>query len=140
MDYPVFFLSPGDVDACLALHGRIVPAFLGMDADTLRQQLALHIEAGRAVCAKTEDGVLGILLFNRAAPAVALLVVDPALRDKTVAADMLDFMTAHYPSLKALPDVLALYHAPATASGWCHRAVMGPEGRFVPDIGLPPGV
>ena len=81
-----------DIEMWMNLVNKVKSSFPGLETkaalDEHRQTVLKFMRASSAICAKTEDQIVGVLLFSRDEPMLCFLAVDEQYRRQHIAERM----------------------------------------------------
>lgn len=85
-----------DIEMWMNLVNKVKSSFPGLETkaalDEHRQTVLKFMRASSAICAKTEDQIVGVLLFSRDEPMLCFLAVDEQYRRQHIAERMVQHM------------------------------------------------
>lgn len=131
-----------DIDSWMDLVNKVKENFPGLETkealDEHRDTVLDFIRKDSAICAKSNDKVVGVLLFSRDDNMICFLAVDNEYRRKHIAEKMLSYMLTF---LDAEKDVVVTTYREGVPEGIAARAFykhMGfVEGRLTEEFGSP---
>lgn len=131
-----------DIDSWMELVNKVKENFPGLETkealDEHRDTVLDFIRKDSAICAKSNDKVVGVLLFSRDDNMICFLAVDNEYRRKHIAEKMLSYMLTF---LDAEKDVVVTTYREGVPEGIAARAFykhMGfVEGRLTEEFGSP---
>ena len=131
-----------DIDSWMELVNKVKENFPGLETkealDEHRDTVLDFIRKDSAICAKSNDKLVGVLLFSRDDNMICFLAVDNEYRRKHIAEKMLSYMLTF---LDAEKDVVVTTHREGIPEGIAARAfykhIGFVEGRLTEEFGSP---
>ena len=131
-----------DIDSWMELVNKVKENFPGLETkealDEHRDTVLDFIRKDSAICAKSNDKLVGVLLFSRDNNMICFLAVDNEYRRKHIAEKMLSYMLTF---LDAEKDVVVTTHREGIPEGIAARAfykhIGFVEGRLTEEFGSP---
>jgi ribosomal protein S18 acetylase RimI-like enzyme len=88
--------SINDFNSWMSLVDKVKMNFPGLDSlveyENYKQTLIKNINRGTAICAKTDESIVGILIFSKQRKILACMAIDPDYRKQGLATKMINFM------------------------------------------------
>jgi ribosomal protein S18 acetylase RimI-like enzyme len=95
--YSIDFASADDIDQWMRLVEIVKADFPGLDVESYKQTLVKNIHRQTAICARGENGVVGILLFSYRQNCLSCMAVHPGARRRGIASAMIERMLTLLP-------------------------------------------
>ena len=131
-----------DIEMWMNLVNKVKSSFPGLETkaalDEHRQTVLKFMRASSAICAKTEDQIVGILLFSRDEPMLCFLAVDEQYRRQHIAERMVAYML---PYMNPEKEVIVTIYREGVPEGIAARAFYKRlgfvEGELTEEFGTP---
>ena len=131
-----------DIEMWMNLVNKVKSSFPGLETkaalDEHRQTVLKFMRASSAICAKTEDQIVGVLLFSRDEPILCFLAVDEQYRRQHIAERMVHHMLS---CMNPEKEVIVTTYREGVPEGIAARAFYKRlgfvEGNLTEEFGAP---
>ena len=131
-----------DIEMWMNLVNKVKSSFPGLETkaalDEHRQTVLTFMRAASAICAKTEEQIVGALLFSREENMLCFLAVDEQYRRQHIAENMVSYMLT---LMEPGTDIVVTTYREGVPEGIAARAFykrLGfAEGRLTEEFGSP---
>lgn len=95
-NYTIGYAIPDDIESWIILTEVVKDNFPGLIIDEYRATVIKNIERKSAICVKSDDEIVGVLIYSIKSECLSCMAVHPDHRRKGIASAMIDMMLSHF--------------------------------------------